>query len=73
MELSYLIILYSAAEIRKKNYKRTVFLYDKATKEDWEKYRQELNSVLEKKISIQDLQWFSQTNEGIKKYDWLND
>ena len=34
IDLSHLIIPYSAAEIKRKNYKRTVFLYNKASEED---------------------------------------
>jgi len=34
IDLSYLITPYSAAEIKRENYKRTVFLYDKASEED---------------------------------------
>ena len=73
MDLSYLITPYSAAEIKKENFKRTVFLYDKASKEDWENYRQELDTFLERKISIQDLQRFSRTNEGTRNNDRINE
>ena len=50
-----------------------MFLYDKASEEDWENYRQELDILLERKISIQDLQRFSRTNEGTRKNDHINE
>ena len=55
IELGHLIRPYSAAEIRKEKQERTVFLYNEARKENWESYRKDLEKMLEKKISIQDL------------------
>ena len=56
IELGHLIRPYSAAKVRKEKQERMVFLYNKASKENWENYRQDLEKMLEKKISIQDLQ-----------------
>ena len=72
IELDHLITPYSAAKIRKENMKRTVIMYDKATKEDWDNYRQNLDKQLEKKISIQGLERFSQLEEDTRSEKNIN-
>ena len=72
IELDHLITSYSAAAIRRGNFKRTVIMYDKATKEDWDNYRQNLDKQLEEKIFIQDLVRFSQVNEDVRNKEDIN-
>ena len=72
MDLGHLIRPYSAAEIRREKHERTVFLYNEAESEHWEKYRQELERMLEKKISIQDFQRFSTTREEAESVDRID-
>ena len=55
MDLSHLITIWRLAELKRSGQQRTIYLYDKATKEDWENYRTELDQQLRKKINIQDL------------------
>ena len=60
INLDHLIATYGKAKVKKENHQRTVLLYDKATKEDWDNYRNELEAQLKKKISLLELQ---QTSE----------
>ena len=53
LELNYFIAPYSAARIKKSNHKRTIFLYDKATKENWDNYREELEKQICGKVNVQ--------------------
>jgi viroplasmin and RNaseH domain-containing protein len=72
IELDHLITSYSMAAIRKENIKRTVIMYDKATEEDWDSYKQNLDKQLEKRISIQDLERFSQSKEDTRNEENIN-
>src|SRR5690349_3272468 len=64
IELGHLMSPYSVAEVLKRKYERMVYLYDEATKEDWERYRKKLDGLLKEKISLQDMQCFSKTRES---------
>jgi uncharacterized protein YqgV (UPF0045/DUF77 family) len=55
LDLKHLIATWGLAELKKLGQQRTIYLYDKATKEDWENYKTELDQQLKKKINIQDL------------------
>lgn len=55
IDLGHLGATQSAASCRKKGYTRTVFLCDKATNENWEDYRKQLDSLLKKSTRIQNL------------------
>ena len=72
IELDHLITLYSMAAIRKENIKRTVIMYNKATDKDWDSYKQNLDKQLEKRISIQDLERFSQSKKDTRNEENIN-
>ncbi|CAG8672809.1 156_t:CDS:1, partial [Paraglomus occultum] len=55
LDLKHLIATWSSADLKRLGQQRTIYLYDKATKEDWENYKAELDQQLKKKINIQDL------------------
>jgi hypothetical protein len=64
MELGHLISLVSYAELKRENFNRSVFLYDEATKEDWDNYRAEVERILKNKENlIQNLSDPSLTSE----------
>ena len=46
----------SKAEIKRKRQSRTVYLYDQAKEENWEKYTQELQKRLEAKEVLKNIQ-----------------
>ena len=56
MELNYLIGLLSVAKSRKKGQKRTVYLYNKATKENQKNYKKELEKQICRKVVIKKVQ-----------------
>ena len=47
-------------------------MYDKAMEEDWDNYKQNLDKQLEKRISIQDLERFSQSKEDTRNEENIN-
>ena len=46
----------SEAEVRRRRQSKTIYLYDQATKENWESYAQELRKRLETKETLKDIQ-----------------
>jgi exonuclease III len=53
IELNHLVALHKVSKLKKFEQCRTVFLYEKASKEDWEKYREELNKMFKNKNLMQ--------------------
>ena len=49
--LDYLGFSSRLAQTKKKGIKRTIFLYDKATEENWNSYKRKLQYLLKKKLN----------------------
>jgi exonuclease III len=62
LTLEHLEIKSSLAQIKRKGEKRTIFLYDKATKENWDNYRNKLQYLLRKRVSEE--LWHYDTQEN---------
>ncbi|CAG8828169.1 23385_t:CDS:1, partial [Gigaspora rosea] len=50
IKMDHLIKNYNKAIMKRKQSTRWVFLYEKATKEDWKNYAKDLNLFLERKL-----------------------
>ena len=55
VRLNHLLSNYSLAELKIKKVTRTIFLYEEATKEDWDKYRGKLDRALRETKQIKKL------------------
>jgi exonuclease III len=49
LELNHITAWHKVSKLKKLEQYRTIFLYEKAAKEDWEKYREELDRMLKNK------------------------
>jgi hypothetical protein len=70
--LDYLVVPSSAAKVRRSGQKRTVFLYDKATKDDWDDYRAELERRLCGKVNIAEINNSSRSDRNREEEQVMN-
>jgi hypothetical protein len=70
--LDYWVVPSSAAKVRRSGQKRTVFLYDKATKDDWDDYRAELERRICGKVNIAEMNNSSRSDRNREEERVMN-